>query len=47
MEFVGDTEFVSELLMAVDVAVKFMEVNIAWLSRAFDALLTLDTDVKL
>lgn len=29
MELVGETVFVIELLMAVDVAVRFMEVNIA------------------
>lgn len=49
MELVGDTEFVIELFMVVDVVVKLlfvMEVKIAWLSSALETLLPLVTDVN-
>lgn len=49
MELVGDTEFVIELFMVVDVVVKLlfvMEVKIVWLSSALDTLLPLVTDAS-
>lgn len=49
MELVGDTEFVIELFMVVDVVVKLlfvMEVKIVWLSSALETLLPLVTDAS-